>query len=72
MNLISELNEEQIKLLKEADIKVENKDYSNDECKYIVGQVMRHIMSFSKKDISDVANRYESVIDKIKVTKEIL
>ena len=27
---------------------------------------MRHIMSFSKKDISDVANRYESVIDKIK------
>lgn len=67
MNLINELNEEQIKLLKEADIKVENKDYSNDECKYVVGQVMRHIMSFSKKDISDVANRYESVIDKIKV-----
>ena len=67
MNLIDELNEEQIKLLKEADIKVENKDYSNDECIYVVGQVMRHIMSFSKNDISDVANRYESVIDKIKV-----
>lgn len=65
MNLINELNEEQIKMLKEADIKVENKDYSNDECKYVVGQVMRHIMSFSKKDIKDVANRYESIINKI-------
>ena len=65
MNLINELNEEQIRLLKEADIKVENKDYSIDECKYVVGQVMRHIMSFSKKDIRDVANKYEKVINKI-------
>ena len=65
MNLINELNEEQISLLKEADIKVENKDYSNYECKYVVGQVMRHIMSFSKKDIRNVANKYEGVIDKI-------
>ena len=66
MNLINELNEEQIRLLKEADIKVENKDYSNDECKYVVEQIMRHIMSFSKKDISNMANKYENVIDKIK------
>lgn len=65
MNLINELNEEQIGLLKEADIKIENKDYTQDECKYVVGQVMRHIMSFSKKDIRDVAIRYESVLDKI-------
>lgn len=65
MNLINKLNEEQIGLLKEADIIVENKDYTEDECKYVVGQVMRHIMSFSKKDIRDVANKYENVIDKI-------
>lgn len=66
MNLIDELNEEQIGLLKEAGIKIENKDYTHDECKYVVGQVMRHIMSFSKKDIRNVANKYEGVIEKIK------
>lgn len=65
MNLINELNEEQIGLLKEADIAVENKEYTTDECRYIVGQVTRHIMSFSKKDISIIANKYEDVIDKI-------
>lgn len=63
MNLINKLNEEQIGLLKEADIIVENKDYTEDECKYVVGQVMRHIMSFSKKDIRDVADKYESIIN---------
>lgn len=47
MNLINELSNEQIKLLKEADIIIENKDYTEDDCKYIVGQVMRHIMSFN-------------------------
>ena len=66
MNLINELNDEQIKLLRDADVKVEDKDYSSDECKYVVRQVMRHIMSFSKKYISNVANKYENVIDKIK------
>lgn len=65
MNLINELNDEQIKLLKEADVIVDNKDYTQEDCKYIVGQVMRHIMSFSKRDIRDIANRYEGVIDKI-------
>ena len=66
MNLINELNDEQIRLLKEADIKIENKDYTQDECKYVVGQVMRHIMSFSKNDIRNVAIRYESVTEKLK------
>lgn len=65
MNLINELNDEQIGLLKEADIIVENKEYTTDECRYIIGQVTRHIMSFSKKDIMGVANRYEDIIDKI-------
>lgn len=67
MNLLNELNEEQLMLLKEADIIVENKNYTADECRYIVGKVIGHIMSFSKKDISDIANRYEGIINKIKV-----
>lgn len=66
MNLINELNEEQIKLLKEADIKVENKDYSSDECKYVVGQIVGYIMSFSKKEIGNKVNQYENIISKIK------
>ncbi len=66
MNLINELNEEQLTLLKEADIALKDKDYSEDECRYVVGQVMGHIMSFSKKDISTVACKYESIIDKIR------
>ena len=66
MNLINELNDEQIGLLKEADIAIKNKDYTQDECKYIVGQVIRHIMSFSKKDIRNVASKYEGIIDRIK------
>lgn len=66
MNLINELNDEQIRLLKEADIKIQDKDYTADECRYIVGQVTRHIMSFSKKDIGIIANKYEGVINKIK------
>ena len=63
MNLINKLNEEQIRLLKEADIIVENKNYTEDECKYVVGQVMRHIMSFSKKDIRKVAGKYQDVLN---------
>lgn len=65
MNLINELNDQQIELLKEADIKIENKDYTQDECKYVVGQVMRHIMSFSKKDIRTIADKYEGIISKM-------
>lgn len=66
MNLINELNKEQIRLLKEADIVIKDKDYTEDECRYVVGQVIGHIMSFSKKDIGDVAIRYESVLEKLK------
>ena len=65
MNLIKELNEEQIGLLKEAGIVIKDKDYTEEDCRYIVAQVMTHIMSFSKRDIRDIANRYEGVIYKI-------
>ena len=49
MNLINELNDEQIRLLKEADIKIQDREYTADERRYIRGQIMGHIMSFSKK-----------------------
>ena len=62
MNLVNELSDEQIRLLKEADVVVEDRNYTEDECRYIVGKVMEYIMSFSKKDISNVANRYEEIL----------
>lgn len=63
--MLNELNDEQLKLLKEADIIIKDRDYTEDECRYVVGQIIGHIMSFSKKDIKNVANKYEGVIDKI-------
>ena len=66
MNLINELNDEQIKLLKEAGIVIKDKDYTEDDCRYVVAQVMTHIMSFSKNDIGSVANKYGDIIEKIK------
>lgn len=69
MNLTNKLNNEQIKLLKEAGIVIQNKDYTEDECRYVIAQVMTHIMSFSKKDIGCVANKYGEVIEKIKRIK---
>lgn len=66
MNLINELNEEQIGLLKEADIKIENKEYTDDECRYIKGQIISHIISFSKKDICNITSRYDGILDIIK------
>jgi len=65
MNLVNELSDEQIRLLKEADVVVEDRDYTEDECRYIVGKIMEYIMSFSKKEISSIVDKYGSAIDKI-------
>ena len=37
MNLINKLNDEQIKLLKEANVKIQDRNYTADECRYIMG-----------------------------------
>lgn len=66
MNLYKIFNIEQIELLKEADVVVENRDYTTEERRYITNQVIGYIMNFSKKDISAIACKYESVLDKIK------
>lgn len=65
MNLINELNEEQIGLLKEADIKIENKDYDIQECKSITHRIVEHIMFFGKDNFERMTEQYESVINKL-------
>lgn len=65
MKLINKLNDEQKILLKEAGVKVENKQYTEDECNAITHKVIDYIMNFSKNDIGIIANKYEVVLDKI-------
>lgn len=67
MNLINELNDEQIKLLKEVDVVVDNRDYTNEERRYITNQIMGHIMNFSKKDISKEISKFENLINIIAI-----
>lgn len=47
-------------------IKIQNRDYTTDKCKHIKGQIISHIMSFSKKNIGSIASRYDEVLGKIK------
>ena len=62
MNLVNELSDEQIKLLKEADVVVEDRDYTCEEQRLLVDKILGYIMSFSKKDISSIVNRYQEIL----------
>lgn len=66
MSKLNNLNEEEIKFLKEANVVIDaNKEYTADERKYIVNQAMSYIMNFSKNEIGDMVCKYSSTIDKI-------
>lgn len=66
MNLVNELSDEQIRLLKEADVVVEDRDYTCEECDLLLNKIIGYIMNFSKRDINKAVKRYESIMDKIK------
>lgn len=67
MNLLKECNANEIKLLNNIGIKVEDRDYSNDELRRYEISIEEFIMSHSSKnnDISRVSNQYSSVLNKI-------
>lgn len=66
MSKLNNLNEEEIKFLKEANVVIDaNKEYTVDERKYMVNQAMGYIMNFSKSEIGDMVCKYRSTIDKI-------
>ena len=46
MNLIKKINEEQIGLLKEKNVKIQENDYTVGKCRYIRGQIIEYIMNF--------------------------
>lgn len=63
MNLYAVMNDKEIKLLKNAGIKVEDKDYLQDDFKIIEHQVIDFIMSASTKngEIDRLRNQYEGI-----------
>ncbi len=63
MNLYEVMNDKEIKLLKNAGIKVEDKDYLQDDFKIIEHQVIDFIMSASTKngEIDRLRNQYEGI-----------
>ena len=64
MGKLSNLNNEEIKFLKEANVVIDiNKEYTVDERKHMLNQVMGYIMNFSKKDIPNIQYKYEPIIE---------
>ena len=65
MNLYNNINEQEMKLLEEANVKIEDKEYSQAECKDIVHSIVDYVMNFSKNDIGNNMNRYNGIIEKL-------
>ena len=69
MNLYKVMNDKEIKLLENAGIKVENKDYVQEDFKRMEQQVIDFIMSASSKngDIDRLRNQYDCIFRMINV-----
>lgn len=65
MNLSNTFNAEQTKLLNQAGILIQNKDYSKDEVSLFVSEIMKYVMnnSIKNKDISNSLKEYSDIID---------
>ena len=72
MNLLNKCTTNEIKLIKQAGIDIENKDYSNKEIDRVGIQIMEYIMSHSSKnkDIDRLNNKYSRIFEIIKELKD--
>lgn len=63
MNLLEKCNKKEIKLIENVGIKVENKNYTNDELRAFENKIIEYIMSASSKngDIDKLKNEYDSI-----------
>lgn len=70
MNLLNKCTINEIKLLENAGIAVENREYSNEELNRYGYKIEEYIMSHSTKnnEISKLSNQYRSILDTL--TKE--
>lgn len=69
MNLIEKCSNDEIKLIEQAGIMIENKDYSKDDLKQYEARIIDYIMSHSSKngDISKLRNQYENIFSIINI-----
>lgn len=69
MNLYKVMNEKEIKLLENAGIKVEDKDYVQEDVKIMEQHLIDYIMSASSKngEIDKRRNQFESVFRTINI-----
>ena len=69
MNLIEKCSHDEIKLIEQAGIMIENKEYSNEDLKQYEARIIDYIMSHSSKngDISKLRNQYENIFSIINV-----
>ena len=63
MNLYEVMNDKEIKLLEDAGIKVEDKEYLQEDFKTMEHKIVEHIMSASSKngDIDKLRNKYDGI-----------
>ena len=63
MNLLNECTKNEIKLIKKAGVKIEDKDYTSEELKRCETEITEYIMSHSSKngDISKLSNEYSNI-----------
>ena len=66
MDLYNNFNKQEKQLLAEADITIENKEYSKDECQYMINGIIDYVMNFSKNEIAFNMNKYDRIIEKLK------
>lgn len=67
MNLYEVMNDKEIKLLENSEIKIEDKNYVQEDFHKMEQQIVEYIMSASSKngDIDNRRNEYESILRKI-------
>lgn len=67
MNLYKLMDKNEIKLLENAGVRLEDKDYNKEELKECECQIVEYIMSASSKngDIDRLRNQYDSIFRRI-------
>lgn len=66
MNWYKKYDEKKRKLLKEADLILEDKEYNVDETKKIYDTIVAHIFSQSKNNISNETNKFIDILQDFK------
>ena len=63
MNLLNKCTDKEVKLMKNAGVYLEDKDYSSEELKRIEHNITEYIMNHSSKDgsIGRLQNEYDSI-----------